>query len=165
LNTGSGAILILNIFKWDGAKLKLLFARQGAAEPGLFGFWIETASNKALFTAEQWAHGPLLRDRLVFRLEGGTYRQYGRYRQATPFYHLNRYLYFASRGDWKHAAEHLEPGAQVDRDLVRELGTGPFRGFSPDRFASVRMPFFKGDTPYHARFGPTGRLLRLGRGH
>lgn len=98
-------------------------------------------------------------------MEGGTYKQYGRYRMATPFYHLNRYLYFAARGDWRRAEEHLEPGAQVDRELVRELGTGPFRGFHADQFSSVRVPFFKGETPYYAKFGPTGRLFRLGRGH
>lgn len=83
---------------------------------------------------------------------------------ATPFYHLNRYLYFASKGDWLSASRHAEPGVEIDRRLATQLGIGPFSGGSDFPFVNGRMYFGKGGQDYFADFGRTGRLVGLGNG-
>lgn len=169
---GSGAVLTLQILAWDKERVWTAFTHTGAKEPGIFGWfdaegdgkrelWIDTGSSRGLFTDEQVAHSPFMRDRLIFRWADGTYRQTGRYRFATPLYHLNRYLYLASQGDWHAAARHAEPGAQIDRKLVAELGLGPFAGGSDLPFVNGRIYFTKGNQAYYADFGRTGRLIRL----
>lgn len=151
----------------------MAFTHTGAKEPGFFGWydaegdgrrelWIDTSAARGLFTGT--THGPFLRDRLVYRWDSGTYRQVGRYRYATPFYHLNRYLYFASKGDWLKASRHAEPGVEVDRSLAALLGVGPFSGGSDVPFVNGRMYFGKEGKDYFADFGRTGRLVRLGKG-
>jgi hypothetical protein len=170
---GSGAILALQVLAWDRERVWTAFTHREAKEPGLFGWfdadgdgrrelWIDTGAARGLFTGT--THGPFLRDRLVYRLESGTYQQVGRYRFATPFYHLNRYLYFANRGDWVEASKHVEPGVQIDRSLAAQLGVGPFSGGSDVPFVNGRMYFGKEGQDYFADFGRTGRLVRLGTG-
>lgn len=171
---GSGGFLYLQILAWDKERVWTAFSHQGiAGEPGRFGWfdaegdgrrelWIDTGSTKGLFTDEPYAHSPFLRDRLTFRWENGTYKETARYRFATPLYHLNRCLYLASKGDWQGVAKHAEPGAQIDRTLVAELGIGPFRGGSDHSFVNGRIYFTKGAKDYFADFGPTGRLIQLG---
>lgn len=170
---GSGAILTLQVFSWDIDRVWPAFAYTGAQEPGLFGWfdaegdgrrelWIDTGTERGLFSGA--THGPFMRDRHLFRWQNGTYRQHARYRFATPFYHLNRYLYFASKGDWQSASRHAEPGSEIDRTLATELGPGPFDGGSDLPFVNGRMYFSKDRRDYFADFGLTGRLARLGAG-
>lgn len=169
---GSGAVLALQILAWDDRGVRELFDYSGAMEPGNFGFfdaegdgerelWIDTATTKGLFAAEPYAHRPFLRDRLVFRLKEGRYRQYGRFRFATPFYHLNRYLWLMAR--FENASAHVELGARIDAALARQIGVGPFRGGNDLPFVNGRMWFCKGQESFYADFGATGRLLALGR--
>lgn len=169
---GSGAILALRVFAWDQQRIWMAFSHTGAQEPGHFGWfdaesdgrrdlWIDTSEARGLFRG---IHGPFLRDRLRFRWDGRTYRQVGQYRFATPFYHLNRYLYFASKQDWLSASRHVEPASEVDRGLAAQLGLGPFSGGSDMPFVNGRMYFGKDGRNYFADFGPTGRLVRLGIG-
>jgi hypothetical protein len=170
---GSGAILSLQVIAWDNQRVWTAFSHTGAQEPGRFGWfdaegdgrrelWIDTSVARGLFTGT--AHGPFMRDRLIFRWDHGTYRQIGRYRFATPLYHLNRYLYFTSKGDWKSATRHTEPGAKIDRTLATALGLGPFSGGSDVPFVNGRMYFGKDGRNYFADFGGTGRLVGLGTG-
>lgn len=170
---GSGGHLALQVLAWDKQRVWMAFAHSGAKEPGSFGWfdaegdgrrelYIDTSDARGLFKGD--AHGPFLRDRLVYRWDRGTYRQVGRYRFATPFYHLNKYLYFASKGDWRSASRHAEPEAQIDRKLVTQLSTGPFSGGSDVPFVNGRMYFGKSGQDYFADFGRTGRLVRLGKG-
>ena len=170
---GSGAHLALQVFAWDRQRVWLAYSHNSAKEPGTFGWfdaegdgqrelWIDSSAARGLFTGT--THGPFFRDRTVFRWERGTYRQAAKYRFATPFYHLNRYLYFASTRDWKSASRHAEPEAAIDRALAARLGLGPFSGGSDIPFVNGRIYFGKDGQDYFADFGPTGRLLRLGRG-
>lgn len=171
---GSGAFLYLQILAWDKERVWTAFTHKGRAmEPGLFGWfdaegdgrrelWIDTGTTRGLFTAECHVHSPFLRDRLIFRWVDGTYKQTAQYRYATPTYHLNRYLYLANKGDWQATVKHVDPGAQIDRKLVAELGLGPFSGGSDVPFVNGRLYFTKGTQGYYADFGQTGRLIRLG---
>lgn len=170
---GSGGVLVLQIFTWDQRSVWRAFVHEGAREPGLFGFydaegdgvselWIDSASTKGLFTDEPRAHEPFLRDRFTFRWQNGTYGETARYRYATPFYHLNRYLLLASRGERGKAARHLEEGARIEEAIRARLGTGPFREGGDSGFVNGRVFFAKGEERFFADFGPTGRLLRIG---
>lgn len=167
---GSGAFLTLQILTWDDRRVRELFRSTGAMEPGQFGFfdaegdgrselYIDTAAGHGLF--RPGTHGPYLRDRLVYRFDGQTYVLSARFRFATPFYHLNRYLYFACRGDWKRASQHAESGARVDRRLAAWLGEGGLAGAEDAPFVNGRMGFQKMKINFRAEFGPTGRLLSV----
>lgn len=172
---GSGAYLNLQIFAWDDEGLAEAFrGGHGGGEIGSFGFleplpdgrrdlWLDHPVSAGLF--ELGTQGPYIRDRLYFRWEGGTYSLYDQKRLATPFYHLNRYLYLAHRGQAGRAAAHLEPGARIEQAVVSELGLGPLKGGRDHGFVNGRLYFTKEGQPYYADFGPTGRLLRIGRGH
>ena len=167
---GSGAHLSLRIFAWNDRGVWEVFRHHGALEPGQYGFFdaegdgrselaIDTAAGHGLF--HPGIHGPFLRDRLIYRWNGTTYQLHRRYRFATPFYHLNRYLYWACRGDWRRAAAHAEPGAQVDRRLAAWLGKGGLVGDIYDATVNGTIPFAKNGQSFQADFGPTGRLLRI----
>lgn len=167
---GSGAHLALVILMWDEQRVWELFRSAGAMEPGQYGFfdaegdglrelYIDTAAGHGLFMPG--IHGPYLRDRLVYRYDGRRYVLHKRYRFATPFYHLNRYLYFARRGQWRRAAEHAEPGAQIDPQLAAWLGEGGLTGGDDMAFINGVTLFHKEARAFRADFGPTGRLLRL----
>lgn len=164
---GSGAILSLQVFAWNDKETWTIFQDSGAMEPGQFGFreadfsgrrdlLIDTGAGHGIFNPG--IHGPYLRDRLVYRYDGRSYVLRARYRFATPFYHLNRYLYLACKGDWQRAATHAEPGAKVDRRLAAWLGEGGLIGGGDTAFVNGWIGFRKGKQEFHAEFGPTGRL-------
>jgi hypothetical protein len=171
---GSGGHLALEILGWDESEVRTLFRHSGASEPGQFGFfdaegdgirelWIDTAATHGLFPRGPTVHGPFLRDRYVFRWEAGAYRPTGHFRYSTPFYHINRFLWFARHEQWRQAARHLESGAVVDRSLARTLAKGDLGGGDDTPFVNGRMLIIRDQDRFVAEFGATGRLLRLER--
>lgn len=170
---GSGGHLALQIFGWDAGGVRTLFRHSGASDPGQFGFfdaegdgirelWIDMAATRGLFSRGH-THGPFLRDRYVFRWQAGGYRPSGHFRYATPFYHFNRFLWFAGRGDWRRAARHTESGAVIDRSLARALAEGELGGGADTPFVNGRMLIIRNQERFFAEFGATGRLLGIQR--